>query len=75
VAATARKAKVSFWGRLLKYFRDARSELRKVAWPNRKELITYTVIVLVTVAIVALFLGVFDVVFARLIGFLSRLGG
>jgi preprotein translocase subunit SecE len=31
--------------RMQKYFREVRQELKKVAWPSREELITYTIVV------------------------------
>ncbi|HBL36693.1 MAG TPA: preprotein translocase subunit SecE, partial [Firmicutes bacterium] len=37
-----------------RFFRSVTAELKKVAWPNRKEVTTYTVVVLVTVLSVAL---------------------
>ncbi|HAI51871.1 MAG TPA: preprotein translocase subunit SecE [Firmicutes bacterium] len=49
--------------------------MRKVSWPNRKELITYTIVVLVTVVIVAVFTGVVDVIVTAALNLLSRLGG
>ncbi|NLM69941.1 MAG: preprotein translocase subunit SecE [Firmicutes bacterium] len=69
------KAKPSLWLRLTKYFREVRSELRKVAWPNRKEVINNTGIVLLVVVIVALFIGVVDFLISNLLGLLSRIGG
>lgn len=33
------------------FLREVRSELRKVNWPSRKELVTYTVVVLVVTAV------------------------
>jgi preprotein translocase subunit SecE len=30
------------------FLKEVRSELRKVAWPNRKEVVSYTIVVLVT---------------------------
>jgi preprotein translocase subunit SecE len=30
------------------FLREVRSELRKVAWPNRQEVVSYTIVVLVT---------------------------
>jgi len=57
--------------KLGKFLREARAELRKVTWPNRKELITYTTVVIVSTAIVAVFLGVVDLIFSQLIAFLS----
>lgn len=54
-----------------KFLRDSRNELKKVHWPNRKELTAYTLVVLFISAIAALFIGLFDYVFTailRLIG-------
>ncbi|NLM41068.1 MAG: preprotein translocase subunit SecE [Firmicutes bacterium] len=49
--------------------------MRKVSWPNRKELITYTIVVLVTVLFVAVFTGVVDVIITAVLNLLSQLGG
>lgn len=46
--------------RLTKFFRDVVREMKKVSWPKRKELTRYTVIVVTTVAIVAVFFGLID---------------
>lgn len=45
---------------VIQFLRDARTELKKVKWPTRKELIASTVIVIVLVLAVALFLGLID---------------
>lgn len=44
----------------VQFFREARTELKKVKWPTRKELFATTVMVIVLVLIVALFLGIID---------------
>ena len=49
------------------FLREVRSELRKVAWPARKELISYSVVVLVSVSIITLFITGLDFVFGQLI--------
>lgn len=36
---------LSFIQRIQKYFREVRQELKKVAWPSREELTTYTIVV------------------------------
>lgn len=59
--------------RFTKFLREARSELRKVTWPSRKELTTYTIVVLVSTAIAGLFLGIVDLVVSQLISWLGRL--
>ncbi|HJV47588.1 MAG TPA: preprotein translocase subunit SecE [Bacillota bacterium] len=42
------------------FFRDVWSELKKVRWPNRKELTSYTFVVLATVTLIAVFFAVID---------------
>jgi len=37
-----------------KFMREVRTELRKVAWPHRKELVSYTVVVLVVTTVLTL---------------------
>lgn len=54
--------------RILRFFREVRAELRKVAWPNRKELTSYTIVVLVAVAIVAVYVGVIDYLVSVILG-------
>lgn len=53
------------------YVREVRQELRKVAWPSREELTTYTVVVLITTTILTLI--VFGMDFAFKEGFLQLL--
>ncbi|WP_324477892.1 preprotein translocase subunit SecE [Atribacter sp.] len=50
------------------YFKDAWSELKKVTWPSRKELISSTLTVLAVVVVFAVFLGVIDLILTALIG-------
>ena len=42
------------------FFSDSWSELKKVRWPNRKELTSYTIVVLVTVTIVTVYFAILD---------------
>jgi preprotein translocase subunit SecE len=49
--------------RLKKFFREVRAELKKVSWPNRQELISYTGIVFISVVIVAVLIWVIDSAF------------
>jgi len=49
-----------WWGNVREYFSSVYNELKKVYWPNRRQLIGYTSVVLITVAIVALILWAFD---------------
>jgi len=49
------------------FFREVRVELKKVTWPTRKETIASTSVVLITVFLVAFYLGVVDLGLSRLI--------
>jgi len=52
-------------GRLTRFIREVFAELRKVIWPTRKELLTYTVVVVFFVAVMLTVIGLLDVGFAR----------
>lgn len=59
---------VRFFRRIGKFFKEARSEIRKVTWPTPKQVARDTLTVIVIVVISALFIGVIDFVFKSLIG-------
>ena len=48
--------------RISRWFREMKSELKKVVWPTKSQMINNTVIVLVCVLIVGIFIWVFDAV-------------
>ena len=54
------------FARLVRRFRETVAELQKVIWPTRKELLTYTTVVVIFVTIVMSFVAGLDVGFARL---------
>lgn len=58
-------AQLSVFGRLALFIRQVVAELRKVIWPTRKELITYTTVVIVFVLAMAAIVAGFDFVFTR----------
>ncbi|MGN0652857.1 MAG: preprotein translocase subunit SecE [Gemmiger sp.] len=57
----------NFFGRIVKYFRDTKSELKKVVWPSKKDIRTNTITVLVVVAIAAVSLILIDLAFGGII--------
>ena len=46
------------------FISEVRTEMQKVTWPTREELMGSTAVVLVTMAIISLFIGVADFVFS-----------
>ena len=59
-------ARLGIFGRLVRRFRETVAELQKVIWPTRKELLTYTTVVVIFVALVMSFVAGLDLGFARL---------
>ena len=57
--------RVGFFGRIARFFREVVAELRKVIWPTRKELLTYTAVVVVFVAIMLAIVTGLDYAFAK----------
>ncbi|PZE19154.1 preprotein translocase subunit SecE [Paenibacillus xerothermodurans] len=49
------------------FFSDSWSELKKVKWPSRKELISYTLVVLFTVIFVTVYFYVLDLGISELL--------
>jgi preprotein translocase subunit SecE len=49
------------------YLREVVVELKKVIWPSRKETLGSTAVVLVIVGLVAVFLGIVDLILSRLV--------
>ena len=50
------------WGKVKKYFRELRSELKKVVWPTPQQVLKNAVIVVCCVIAVGLFIWLFDAV-------------
>ncbi len=54
--------------RVTKFFRDTKSELKKVVWPSKADTKANTIVVLVVVAIAAAVMIVLDAVFGGIMG-------
>ncbi|HEY2193418.1 MAG TPA: preprotein translocase subunit SecE [Actinomycetospora sp.] len=52
--------------RLRRFLREVVAELRKVHWPTRRQIVVYTVVVLVFVAFMVTLVGLLDVGFQKL---------
>jgi preprotein translocase subunit SecE len=49
------------------FLREVRAELRKVAWPSRKEVTSYTIVVLIAVILITLFVFALDQAFGQFV--------
>ena len=72
---SAKAAKPSVLKRLSRYYNDVRAEMKRVVWPNRKEIINSSGIVLATLTIFVLLIFALDGVSAALVAFLAKAGG
>ena len=55
------------FGRIGLFYRQVLSELRKVVWPTRNQLTTYTSVVLVFVGFIILVVSIFDLVLTKIV--------
>lgn len=68
-SAQAKKANKK--GGLGQYFREVRTEMKRVSWPNRAEVVSSTLLVLAVVLFFAVYVGLLDVIFIRLVKYLT----
>ena len=61
-----------FFEKIQKYLREVWAELKKVSWPQKKEIVASTVVVILCTFIIAFFLGIADVVLQKLLGYLIK---
>ena len=66
---------VRMTARISKWFREMRSELKKVVWPNFKQVRNNTGIVIAAVILVGAIVAAFDFGSTQLVMFLISLGG
>ena len=60
-----RQGKGSLPSRFVRFLREVVAELRKVIWPTRNQLVTYTIVVLVFVSFMVALVSLLDFLFGR----------
>ena len=65
--STATAERVGFFTRTKRFLREVIIELRKVTWPTKQQVVTYTGVVIVFVTIMALLVQALDLGFTRLV--------
>jgi preprotein translocase subunit SecE len=58
--------------RLRQFFHDVRTEMRQVNWPSRQDVISTTIVVVVTVAFFGIYFFITDSVFLRLYEYVHK---
>jgi preprotein translocase subunit SecE len=54
------------------FFSDSWSELKKVKWPNRKELTSYTIVVVSVVIFVTIYFAILDLGISQLVKLVTK---
>lgn len=66
VAQKAKDSKPNIFKRIGRFFRDLRSEFKKIVWPTKKQTLNNTLVVLVCVAVSGIVIWSVDWVFINL---------
>jgi preprotein translocase subunit SecE len=62
-----KKKITKIYQKLISFLKESKSELLKVVWPSKKEVIRKTVLVIVSIAISTAIIGGFDLLLIKLV--------
>lgn len=74
-AETKKKKKVKGSGKIGKWFREMRSELKKIVWPSKKQVANNFLVALVVIVVFSIVVWGFDQLAAYIVNALLTLGG
>ena len=63
MAEETKAKKPGFCARIGKWFRELKSECRKIVWPTRQQSVKNTLVVIACAVIVGIFIWILDIVF------------
>lgn len=66
------KRAVKILSRITKFITEVKVEMQKVSWSSKNELIGSTGIVIISTALLAIFIGIVDLILSRFISILLR---
>ena len=66
-AVEGTEAKLGIFARVGLFYRQVLSELKRVVWPTKEMLTTYTAVVLVFVAFIIAVVSIFDLVLTKIV--------
>ena len=69
----AKTKKASLGTRMKKFFKDTKSELKKVTWPTKEQLIHNTGVIIVFIIIIKIILSLLDVAFSQVFRLLTNI--
>ncbi len=63
---------MKIFSNITKFVAEVKVEMQKVSWSDRNELVGSTIVVVTSVALLAVFIGVVDLILSRFINILLR---
>jgi preprotein translocase subunit SecE len=60
------------WQKIKTFFQEVKKETKNVTWPNKTELLSYTIAVLVAVVIMSIIIGIYDKIISTFIALVIR---
>ncbi|MFH1479090.1 MAG: preprotein translocase subunit SecE [Candidatus Omnitrophota bacterium] len=63
---------MKIFSNIIKFITEVKVEMQKVSWSDRNELIGSTMVVIVSTALIALFIGIVDIVLSKFVNILLR---
>jgi len=70
--AVARAKRPGVFARAGRFLKEARAELKKVQWPNRKETVVFTGVVILSVVVVSTAIWIIDSAFSQVLRLVIR---
>ncbi len=58
--------------RVRNYVTSVRSEIGRVSWPSRKEVVSLTVLIILLAVVLGIYLGLVDIILQQILRFLLR---
>jgi preprotein translocase subunit SecE len=74
-AKPSKPAKPNVFARFVGYLRDVRSEMKRVVWPNRSEVINSSLVVVTTLIFFTVFITLTDLIVQRVVFLIQTIGG
>ncbi len=53
---------------IISYIKEVKAETKNVKWPTKKQVINYTLIVIIVSILLAMYIGGLDALFAKVLG-------
>ncbi len=66
--------KILWFEKIKTFFREVKAEMKKVSWPQRRDVAGTTLVTIVATLILALYLYIADILFTILVKYIYKLG-